>query len=418
MEGVARVGRAGQSSEFGGSSKSHAVASRNFHRCRWDISSQHGTLSNLCVGASGLARERLAAWKVWHGMTINSETVHLYDTIFDGFQNHRPEALAESTTVVQRVLREAGITPERLTAMNVLNVGTGREAVVFQRLGAQRVCHFDLSPKAVGALGEWVRELGVSNVTTRVADVCQPGVLGIQEDVDFCYLRGVLHHLAEPDLASTNLIKATRVGGTIHFRVYQGGSFFFFVAMFARSLVESEDFDLAYHVADAHFGDAEAPKGRVAETMDHLFVPVLSLWDISELDAWFAFMGLTPQHRAPGRSYDHSDLTAGSRGVSLLYTKVGSSTTLEDPPPFPSAIDQESGFDYAESWIKDSLKLFDALRLQARAWSQAARVNVAVACMETAFTWDAQGRSALEEGEAHERLQRVLRQSLQDPSRV
>lgn len=342
-------------------------------------------------------------------MSRRDATVRLYDTIFSSFQDFDPSALEESHRIIIQCLMEAGFDEADLPTLGVLNVGTGREAVVFNSLGAAEVYHFDLSPRSVRSLTSWCSHGGISNVVSRQADICLPGSVQTTSPVDLCYLRGVLHHLERPDVAVRNLRQVTKPGGVLHFRIYKSGSFFFFVASFARSLVTNEDFEATFRAASEMFGDEGNPKGRTSETMDHLFVPVLSLWDVEELDGWFARHGLLPQPRSPFFPYDHEDLSVASRAVSLYYRREKDDISWDDEP-FPDSRSQETDIYYHEDYVGESLSLMPLVRGAVQTWDSRDRVQLAVDCMSTAFTWGegAPGNAR----EAHRRFAEVLKSAL------
>lgn len=340
-----------------------------------------------------------------------SETIQLYDTIFRSFQDLEQTGLDESRAIVMQCLVEAGFDLEHLHRLSVLNVGTGREAVVFYALGVQSVYHYDLSSRSVNSLEKWRRDNSAHTVTTRQADICLPGALDLSAVVNFCYLRGVLHHLEDPSSATRNLIAATRPGAVMHFRIYRSGSFFFFVASFARSLVTPLDFDLTRQFAATYFGDESDPKGKVAETMDHLFVPVLSLWDVDELDRWFSDQGLLRLHEKKDAPYDHDDLSKASRGVSLYYKRQAQAAVDNYADPFPSSLNPETDFFYQEAYIVEALLLMERVREAARHWDDRARLQLVVKIMATAFTWE--GSTPTSGQNAHQKLIDVLTTSLE-----
>ena len=316
------------------------------------------------------------------------DTNRLYDRIYAPFQAHRLSALRESEQVILKNLGEVGLSVSDLSTSTVLNVGTGRESVVFHELGARTVYHFDISPSSVESLRDYCTAVRATNVHSRVQDVCEPDALGLHNAVDLCYLRGVLHHLGDPGTACVNLIRATRPGGgLVHFRIYRSGSFFFLVAQFARALVNASEFDVTYTLASERFGDESDPKGLVSESMDHLFVPTLSLWDVRHLDAWFAHAGLRALHTAPSADYDHNDLSAASRGFSLHYQREGVLPDPQELAPFPDSVDQIDGLVFREPALVHTVELMRTARIHAGEWDADTRIALALDCIEAAFTW-------------------------------
>ena len=64
-------------------------------------------------------------------------------------------------------LERLGVSSHLLKKMNVLDIGTGRQSLVFHELGANNIFHFDISDKSVEAL----TKLKKPNIKTKYLDI-------------------------------------------------------------------------------------------------------------------------------------------------------------------------------------------------------------------------------------------------------
>lgn len=68
-----------------------------------------------------------------------------YSDIYQDQYNLDPKVVNYATKMIKKNLAEMGVSFRQIKKMNVLNVGTGIETIVFRKLGAKKVYHFDIS---------------------------------------------------------------------------------------------------------------------------------------------------------------------------------------------------------------------------------------------------------------------------------
>lgn len=77
--------------------------------------------------------------------THDTQMSAVYDHIYQSFYAFEKEAMKATRNLILKNLGEIGLSISELPSINVLNVGTGREALVFHELGAKQIFHFDVS---------------------------------------------------------------------------------------------------------------------------------------------------------------------------------------------------------------------------------------------------------------------------------
>jgi hypothetical protein len=111
-------------------------------------------------------------------------------------------ALADETVVasyarsIRRDFDKAGIPVEDLSKWHVMDVGTGRQALAFLAMGAQKVSHFDISHDNVARVEAHIAENGLAGrLDTTCCDLVEAD-LG-RERYDFIYLNGIAQHFSD-----------------------------------------------------------------------------------------------------------------------------------------------------------------------------------------------------------------------------
>jgi hypothetical protein len=82
----------------------------------------------------------------------DARMIDVYGHVYPDLYAFTPVQMRFADTTIRKNLAESGIAVDDLPRMNVFNVGTGREAVAFHRLGTRRIYHRDISPRGVAAL--------------------------------------------------------------------------------------------------------------------------------------------------------------------------------------------------------------------------------------------------------------------------
>jgi len=107
--------------------------------------------------------------------------------------------------------------PDAFKGKAVLDAGcgTGRNSLWPIKYGAARVVAFDVDPRTVAVARTNLAQ-------TRNCEVHEGSIYDIpwKDEFDISFSIGVIHHLADPKKAVSELVKATRPGGTVLVWVY------------------------------------------------------------------------------------------------------------------------------------------------------------------------------------------------------
>lgn len=336
----------------------------------------------------------------------DKQMVDVYGHIYGAFYDFEPEAMERARTTISRNLAELGVATGSLPSLSVLNIGTGREALVFHQLGAGEIFHFDVSSRSVQNLQDLSRKDGFSNIHSMRSDICEPEALDLDNEIDLVYLNGVLHHLHATGIAVKNIANSLRPSAHIFFRIYRSGSLGFFVVDFIRRLISYEDFQLTSRMAAERFGNNEDPASIYADVIDDFFVPVLKLFDPRQVDVFFMRNGFQVLMAREFVEYDHADTGPAGQGWSLYYEYLGGGSSQLPASDFPGHIDQLHGIDYSESFIKKTVSMMDAILGRAGKMSAPSRVELALRLYEASQTYRREGGASAHEN--HVRLQKIL----------
>ncbi len=320
----------------------------------------------------------------------NSQMTAVYGNIYKDYFTFEANVMQQARNFILRNLERFGIAPTELQSMNILNVGTGRESLVFHELGAKSIFHFDISNKSVEAL----TKLKKANIKTKQLDICGAEELGIDEKIDFVYLHGVLIHLHDPALAMDRILRVLDRRGKMFLSLYRSGSFAFFVVDFIRKFISFGDWGKVDQLFEKKFscnikGKLQGEScGKVNEVRFHtlyscmcddFFVPKCGLYSVKELHDYFQRNGFAPLRDCDRdfRDYDHMD--SGITYQSPLFyleriTRKGEETITD----FPCPIDQMKDIPYKEGYILNTIALMRTFLENASEMTQERKVAVAL----------------------------------------
>jgi SAM-dependent methyltransferase len=251
----------------------------------------------------------------------------VYSHIYTDFYDFEPKSMERAHTMIAKNLEELGVLADALPKLDVLNIGTGRESLVFHQMGAKTVSHFDVSMHSVLKLNEMSRKPEFKNIRSTQADVCIADALNLDKEIDLIYLNGVLHHLHATSIAARNLGKTLRPSARVFFRIYRSGSLGFFVVDFIRRFITYADFQLYQKIGAERFGDMDDPSGVYADVVDDFFVPVLKLFDPKALNVYFEKHGFKVLRPCEFKAYDHADTGGGGRDARFITNTRGMAPT-------------------------------------------------------------------------------------------
>ena len=297
----------------------------------------------------------------------NKKTANVYEKIYVPLYELSPEYIHSAKGFINSALEEMGIRPEYLTNMTVFNIGTGREAYVFNDLGARNVYHADISEKAVSSVEKIIREKGWwGSMHTAICDVCTNPLPWQGIKFDLAYLNGVVHHFHDPVSGILNIANVIDDNGYFHVRLYRSGSFMFFVASMLRQIIhesEKEYFNNNEVLISQLCGIVNDPRSYM-DFYDDVFVPYQWLFDPDELIELFNSIGFENKPYYRHIPYCHD--AAADSDVEGLYTmsfkKTGKSENPHSKNLSLSSIDQLQGIDYKEEYIRNSVRLFLLLK--------------------------------------------------------
>ncbi|MCR4378326.1 MAG: methyltransferase domain-containing protein [Rhodospirillales bacterium] len=163
-----------------------------------------------------------------------------------------PEIMAAYNTSIRRDLVKSGISLDDLSHWYVMDIGTGRQALTFLDIGADKVDHFDISPENVARLSEYRANTAIEDrLTTTCCDVVKTD-LG-SDKYDFIYLNGIVQHFSNVGAGIENCIKALKKGGQLWLYFYRSGTFDNFVAYMVRDLIHSSNVAKDDKILKEHF---------------------------------------------------------------------------------------------------------------------------------------------------------------------
>src|SRR5262245_20319612 len=165
---------------------------------------------------------------------------------------------------MRRDLDKAGIPVAALANWHVMDVGTGRQALAFLNMGAQRVSHFDISSENVARVEA---HIAVHGLAKRLDTICCDLVetdLG-RARFDFIYLNGIAQHFSDVGRGLVNCIRALKPGGLLWLYFYRSGSFDQFFVYMLRNLVGGSNVAVDAALTRDHYAAARlffAPDAR------------------------------------------------------------------------------------------------------------------------------------------------------------
>ncbi|WP_423760751.1 class I SAM-dependent methyltransferase [Burkholderia sp. NLJ2] len=338
---------------------------------------------------------------------VLSQMVDVYAAIYGDHYALTERAMAPAMETVRSDLERLAIQPDALARMTVFNIGTGREAAAFHRLGAKRIVHADLSPLAVRSmLALAARAPGHSRIHSVRLDICKPGTQVAQGcRIDLAYLNGVLHHLYDPATALRNLLPRLGDDGTLFLRFYRSGSFLFFVVDLLRRFIGIDDrATFTALTADGATLHDDSDPWLYSDLYDDLFVPVLKLIPPDKLDAFMASCGFAPALPAElAPAYDHGPGTDAF--VAAAYRRASDGPSDGPPSEFPASVDQLHGIRYRDATHLETIEVAQDVVQRIARLDAGTRIRAAISIYRLARD---NGMSA---AERHRALRDLLREA-------
>lgn len=135
------------------------------------------------------------------------------DSLYNAFDD--PEVLRDYQVSITTDMAKSGISLEKIKDFDMMDVGTGRQAVTFSNLGAKKVNHFDISPENVERVKQYIAAHPESRLTTTCADLVEDKLPS--EVFDLVYLNGIVQHFSNVERGLLNCMQAVKMGGYFGF---------------------------------------------------------------------------------------------------------------------------------------------------------------------------------------------------------
>ena len=176
-----------------------------------------------------------------------------------------------AATYIHDSLKILKISPDDLGKFSVLNIGSGREAVIFQQLGAAQVTHLDIAKSNTENTRRYAQRMGIENLSSVHADI-QTTELP-DEHFDLIFLAGIYQHIHNPAKALINLSRMLKVGGKMYLGFFRSGEWKYFIVDTIRYLITRDLFSCVKSKIALSCSFGQAMHYQMIRTLDDFFVP-------------------------------------------------------------------------------------------------------------------------------------------------
>ena len=189
-----------------------------------------------------------------------------------------PEVIESYKKQIIIDLEKSGIPLHHIPDYNIMNVGTGREAIAFNQLGAKSVQHYDLSLLNVQRMNKYIKDNALEQkLTTKYTDVVKENLP--KNHFDYIYLHGIVQCFSNVGTGLLNCIGALKPNGMIWLYFYRSGSFGVFLIYMIRDLISDSKNMREYYInAILLRSNLVEPNLHVSGLMDGLFVENMHLY--------------------------------------------------------------------------------------------------------------------------------------------
>lgn len=189
-----------------------------------------------------------------------------------------PEAVDSYKRSIIKDLKKAGIPLYKLKDYEVMDVGTGRQAIAFYYLGAKMVKHYDISIQNVEKMKNFIKANSLENIiTTECVDLMEYSLP--KDNFDLVFLHGITPCFSNVGVGLKNCLDAVKPGGYISLYFYRSGTFFHFIVYLLRDLINGIcDYKEYFVNSILLYSDDCQPNHFVSNIMDSLFSPNTHLY--------------------------------------------------------------------------------------------------------------------------------------------
>ena len=277
-----------------------------------------------------------------------------------------PAVIADYRDMIKRDLRKAGIPLHWLSNSDVMDVGTGRQAIAFHELGARKVRHYDLSPENVARMGGFLDRMCLGDAL--VTESCDLVEHPLDEEVfDLIYLSGIVQHFSNVGKGLLNCCRAVRPGGYLWLYFYRSGAFAWFVMNMVRDLVSLYPTVQDYFIASALLHSIDArPSYKTSSMMDGLFVEYMHLYRPECYLDFCSQAGFEPVSSSGldphGKHVDH-EFAIAATVVTLKKTRPTVTSEVDISTLSPArSVNQLNPDLYDDQIVRENISLYGDIR--------------------------------------------------------
>lgn len=280
---------------------------------------------------------------------------------------------------LQKDLELAGVS-QSIEDMDVMDVGTGRQAIALAMAGAKTVSHFDISGDHVRKFEELLKSTYAPySISTSQADLVITAPP--RDSFDFVYLNGIVQHFSNTAVGLRNCADSVRMGGRIWVYFYRSGCFKWFACSMARKLLHARGTERGWYASILQFGLGDVDNEATFHVMDDLYVPYAHLYSPFSYIEFMSRLGFKPcgsQSLDPMADVNHDHTHHSS---TIVFERISSTSPSADtgdlltPEAEPDQLDPAL---YSDQRALDCLDLFAELSAAAAdnpdpllAWSTA-----------------------------------------------
>ena len=138
---------------------------------------------------------------------------------------------------IKKNLYKIQIKKKDLRNKNIMNIGSGREALAFLQFKPRKIFHYDISPYNIKRFKSFLKKKNLSKfVKTKLLDLSRDKLP--RDNFDFIYLHGVIQHVDDVAKGLKNLILSMKLNGKMWFYFYRPGALNTFIGSLQRELLK------------------------------------------------------------------------------------------------------------------------------------------------------------------------------------
>lgn len=167
--------------------------------------------------------------------------------------------------------------PRDLRNKNIMNIGTGREALAFLQFKPKYVYHYDISRYQVGRMKAFIKKKKLGHlISSKQLDLSKNPLP--KNKFDFIYLHGIIQHTDHPGKTLANLLYSLKTSGHMWFFFSRSGTLIRFIGEIQRRLTKFLNID-DFYAAMKIIENALFQDNKFSDSiMDSSFVPNQTLF--------------------------------------------------------------------------------------------------------------------------------------------